>query len=196
MTCLTHPLGALTLRLCPLILPLPSWLVNGAEPRLQHLSAPLRGTPEQRQDLGDTGHPLGEPGLGGVHWHILEILRVWCPGREPCPCGMLRLASQGLRATTASFCHLSSTIPNVFSCSQTAVPQVALWTGVAVNRPEPISQQEHLVLCAMAKAEPTSPASRLAAEGCRGGGKDLSALKLVAVAGRYCWMAGFHPGLW
>lgn len=61
------------------------------------------------------------------------------------------------------------------------------WLVVAVNRPEPIPQREHL--CAMTKAESTSPASRLAAEGCREGGEDLSALKQVAVAGRWCWMA-------
>lgn len=121
---------------------------------------------------------------------MLEMLRVWCPSREPCPCGVFRLAPQGVRATTASFSHLSSITSTVFSllpdsCASGGHAQLA----VAVNRPEPISQREHLILCAMAKAEPTSPASRLAAEGCREGGEDLSALSQVAVAGRCCWMA-------
>lgn len=51
------------------------------------------------------------------------------------------------------------------------------WPVVAGNRSEQISQREHLILGAMAKAEPTSPASRLVAERCREGGEGLSALK-------------------
>lgn len=154
-------LGAPTLQLCPLILPFPLWLTNWGEPRLQHLSASLRG---------HTEHLLRGPGFGGEHWHMLETLRVWCPSREPCPCGMLRLAPQGVRATTASFSHLSSMTSIAFSllpdsCASGGRAQLA----VVVNRPEPISQREHLILCALAKAEPTSPASRLAAEACREG---------------------------
>lgn len=110
---------------------------------------------------------------------------MWCPSREPCPCGMLRLTS------------LSESEPPLFfhniHCFSLPPRQLCLrwlcWPVVAVNRAEPISQREHLILCAMAKAEPTSPACRLAAEGCREGGEGFSALNQVAVAGRYCWMA-------
>lgn len=179
-------LGAPTLQLCPLILPFPLWLMNWGEPHLQQLSAPLRGHQSMVRTWGILGTCSGELDWG-ERWHTPEMLRVWCPGRELCPCGMLRLTS-----LSESEPPLPPFFHNIH-CFTLTPGQLCLrwpcWPVVAVNRPEPISQLEHLILCAMTKAEPSSPACRLAAGGCREGGEVLSALNRVAGAGRYCWMA-------